>query len=102
MFIPYLPEYLPDYYIGFLAYENNWEKIMRLFYKYPDDRYVTASFIVEQLKRDIYSYQKNYPISDLVKYLPLPGSLESHNIISTFLINEEDYSFYYNTLASNL
>lgn len=33
MFVPYLPDYLPDYYIGFLAYENNWKKIIQHFTK---------------------------------------------------------------------
>ena len=88
-----------SWYIGYLAYNYCWKDLIALLNHTEFDPIEVSTVISECIQRDFIALYKGNYISELVNYLPHPGTKDAENLALLLWLDDEQYAKDYAKLS---
>lgn len=92
-------EEIREWYISYLCYTQDWQALLTLLDDKNFNQDILATYIAENLQHDFILLYNNDFISDLINYLPLPGSQGSQKLANLLWQTDEEYTADYRKLS---
>lgn len=93
-------EEIAEYYLAFLAYNKRWKNLVSELYTHAIDPERVADYISEQIQSDIFSVYHDRHISNLIQYLPAPGTAQASYLSRLLWLTDHEYTNDYQLLST--